>query len=81
MRAVLQRVKHAKVTIDGRVSGEIGTGFLILLGVAPEDTPEEALYLAKKCLNSIDKDIYATNDKTYNLLDGACFVICNYEGE
>ena len=50
MRAVLQRVKHAKVTIDGRVSGEIGTGFLILLGVAPEDTSEEALYLAKKCV-------------------------------
>ena len=50
MRAVLQRVKHAKVTIDGRVSGEIGTGFLILLGVATEDTPEEALYLAKKCV-------------------------------
>ena len=50
MRAVLQRVKHAKVTIDGRVSGEIGTGFLILLGVAPEDTPEEALYLAKQCV-------------------------------
>lgn len=50
MRAVLQRVKHAKVTIDGKVSGEIGTGFLILLGVAPEDTPEEALYLAKKCV-------------------------------
>lgn len=39
------------------------------------------LYLARKCLNSIDKDIYATNDETYNLLDGACFVICNYEGE
>lgn len=39
------------------------------------------LYLAKKCLNSIDKDIYATNDETYNLLSGACFVICNYEGE
>ena len=50
MKAVLQRVKHAKVTIDGRVSGEIGIGFLILLGVAPEDTPEEALYLAKKCV-------------------------------
>ena len=50
MRAVLQRVKHAKVTIDGRVSGEIGTGFLILLGVAPEATPEEALYLATKCV-------------------------------
>ena len=50
MRAVLQRVKHAKGGLDGRVSGEIGTGFLILLGVAPEDTPEEALYLAKKCV-------------------------------
>ena len=50
MRAVLQREKHAKLTIDGAVSGEIGAGFLILLGVAPEDTPEEALYLAKKCV-------------------------------
>ena len=50
MRAVLQRVSHAKVTIDGAVSGEIGKGFLILLGVAPEDTAEEALYLARKCV-------------------------------
>lgn len=39
------------------------------------------LYLAKKCLNSIDMDIYATNDKEYNILDGACFVICQHEGE
>ena len=39
------------------------------------------LYLAKKCLNSIDLDIYATNDKEYNILDGACFVICQHEGE
>lgn len=50
MRAVLQRVSHAKVTIGGEVSGEIGKGFLILLGVAPEDTPEQALYLAQKCV-------------------------------
>lgn len=50
MRAVLQRVTHASVTIDGAVSGEIGTGFLILLGVGPEDTAEEALYLARKCV-------------------------------
>ena len=48
MKAILQRVTHAKVTIDGQVSGEIGTGFLVLLGVAPEDTQEEALYLARK---------------------------------
>lgn len=50
MRAVLQRVSRAKVTIDGAVSGEIGKGFLILLGIAPEDTTEEALYLARKCV-------------------------------
>lgn len=49
MRAVLQRVKHASVTIDGIVRGEIENGFLILLGVAPEDTEAEAEYLAKKC--------------------------------
>ena len=50
MRAVLQRVSRAKVTIDGAVSGEIGKGFLILLGVAPEDTAEEAIYMARKCV-------------------------------
>lgn len=50
MRAVLQRVAHAKVSIGGKVSGEIKKGFLILLGVAPDDTPAEALYLAQKCV-------------------------------
>ncbi len=50
MRAVLQRVSRAKVTIDGEVSGEIGKGFLILLGVGPDDTEEQALYLARKCV-------------------------------
>ncbi|MCD8356628.1 MAG: D-tyrosyl-tRNA(Tyr) deacylase [Clostridia bacterium] len=50
MKAVLQRVTHATVTIDGKISGEIGTGFLVLLGVAPEDTEKEALYLAQKCV-------------------------------
>lgn len=50
MKAVLQRISHGTVTADGAVSGEIGTGFLILLGVAPQDTKEEALYLANKCV-------------------------------
>ena len=40
MRAVLTKVKHASVTIDGALKGEIGRGFLILLGVAPDDTEE-----------------------------------------
>ena len=50
MRAVLTRVKSASVTIDGKVNGKIGKGFLILLGVGPEDTEKECRYLAEKAL-------------------------------
>ena len=50
MRAVLTRVKSASVTIDGRVNGKIGQGFLILLGVGPNDTERECRYLAEKAL-------------------------------
>ena len=50
MRAVLTRVKSASVTIDGRVNGKIGPGFLILLGVGPNDTEKECRYLAEKAL-------------------------------
>ena len=48
MRAVLTRVKHASVTIDGKVHGQIGEGFLILLGVTHEDTETQAVKLADK---------------------------------
>ena len=50
MRAVLTRVKSASVTIDGQIAGQIGKGFLILLGVGPEDTEKECRYLAEKAL-------------------------------
>ena len=50
MRAVLTRVKSASVTIDGQVVGSIGKGFLILLGVGPEDTEKDCRYLAEKAL-------------------------------
>ena len=50
MRAVLTRVKSASVTIDGTVNGKIGQGFLILLGVGPEDTETQCRYLAEKAL-------------------------------
>ena len=48
MRAVLTRVKHASVTIDGKVHGQIGEGFLILLGITHEDTEAHAVKLADK---------------------------------
>ena len=50
MRAVLTRVNSALVRIDGEIVGQIGKGFLILLGVGPEDTPEHSRYLAEKAL-------------------------------
>ena len=50
MRAVLTKVRSASVTIDGTVVGRIGKGFLILLGVGPEDTEKECRYLAEKAL-------------------------------
>ena len=48
MKAILQRVKFAKVEVDGEVVGEIGKGFLVLLGVAREDDQREAEVLADK---------------------------------
>ena len=50
MRAVLTRVQSASVSIDGQVGGKIGKGFLILLGVGPEDTAEHCRFLAQKAL-------------------------------
>src|SRR5678816_3196066 len=48
MRAVVQRVTRASVTIEGEVAGEIGRGLVVLLGVARDDTREDADYLAAK---------------------------------
>ena len=51
MRAVVTRVKHASVTIDEKVAGRIGEGYLVLLGVAPGDSEETAGKLADKICN------------------------------
>ena len=50
MRAILTRVKSASVTIDGAVNGQIGHGLLILLGIAPDDTPAHCRKMADKIL-------------------------------
>ena len=51
MRAVIQRVSSASVTVDGQVTGEIAKGLLILLGVAPNDGEKECQWLASKLAN------------------------------
>lgn len=51
MRALVQRVRRAKVTVGDEVTGEIGVGFLVLLGVTHDDTAAEADFLAAKIAN------------------------------
>ena len=51
MRAVIQRVSHASVTIKGNVKSKIGQGYLILLGICDEDTMEDVDWLVKKIAN------------------------------
>ena len=51
MRAIIQRVARAKVSVDGEITGEIGRGILVLLGVSKNDSEKDALYLLEKTLN------------------------------
>ena len=51
MRAVVTRVRSASVEIEGRINGKIGQGYLILLGVGPNDTEDTAVKLADKICN------------------------------
>lgn len=51
MRAVIQRVSRAKVSVDDKITGEIRRGILVLLGVSDEDSEKDAVYLLEKILN------------------------------
>lgn len=51
MRAVIQRVKRASVTVEGEIIGKINKGLLVLLGVSNDDTEKDADYLVEKSLN------------------------------
>lgn len=51
MRAVIQRVRRARVSVEGRTVGEIGAGIVVLLGIAKGDSGEAAHYLADKTAN------------------------------
>ena len=79
MRAVIQRVAHAKVVVDGSVRGEIGQGFLVLLGVGEGDTEKEAKTMAEKVANL---RIFTDENDKMNLslltVDGSALVISNF---
>ena len=59
MRALIQRVSSASVEIGGKITGEIGKGFLVLFGVTHTDSESDAVFLSEKCLNlRIFEDFY-----------------------
>ena len=79
MRAVLQRVSEARVTVEGKITGEIGRGLAILLGVGKEDTSPVAAALAEKTANlRIFED--AAQKMNLSLLDvkGAALVVSQF---
>jgi D-tyrosyl-tRNA(Tyr) deacylase len=51
MRAVIQRVTRASVTIEGKVNGQIGNGLLVLIGITDDDTQEDINWLSNKIIN------------------------------
>ena len=64
MRAVVQRVSRAKVTVNDWIAGEIGMGLLVLLGVGEEDTESDVTYIAEKI---VGLRIFEDNDEKMNL--------------
>ncbi len=79
MKLVLQRVKKASVSIDGSVSGNIGQGLLILIGVHEQDTTETADFLVKKCS---ELRIFSDQNDKMNLsvkdIDGEVLVVSQF---
>ncbi len=79
MRAILTRVKSASVEIDGSVNGKIGQGFLILLGVGPEDTEEKCRYLCEKALGlRVFEDENGKMNKSLQDVDGEVLVVSQF---
>ncbi len=64
MRAIIQRVTEASVAIDHKIAGEIGLGLVVLLGIEPDDTEEDAAWLSKKI---VQMRIFADENDVPNL--------------
>lgn len=79
MRAVLQRVTHAGVSVDSSVIGEIGNGFLILLGVGKEDLQADIDLLVNKIVHlRVFEDENGKMNKSLLDTDGSCLVVSQF---
>ena len=79
MRAVVQRVTRARVTVDGEIAGEIGPGLVVLLGVAHDDTKQDADYLAPKIASlRIFDDAEGKMNVSLKETDGGLLVVSQF---
>lgn len=79
MKVVIQRVTKASVTVEGQVTGEIGRGLLILLGVAREDTEEDLRKILKKTVNlRIFDDDQGKTNLSLEEVDGEVLVVSQF---
>jgi len=79
MRAVVQRVSRARVTVEGRVTGEIGAGLMVLLGVGREDSAAVAASLAEKVANlRIFEDEQGKMNRSLLDVKGAALVVSQF---
>lgn len=79
MRAVIQRVTHASVTIEGQKKAEIGNGFLILLGIEPADNQEDIEWLTRKIVGlRIFDDEDGVMNRNIQETDGDIIVVSQF---
>lgn len=79
MKFVIQRVKHAKVTVDDKITGQINEGLLILVGVSDTDTKEIADKMLKKAMNlRIFKDAEDKINLSLADVNGSCLIVSQF---
>jgi D-aminoacyl-tRNA deacylase len=79
MRAVVQRVSRAQVTVNGEIAGKIGLGLLILLGVGRDDSEADATYLVEKITGlRVFEDIQGKMNRSVKEVDGSVLAVSQF---